>query len=163
MVTGDTDPKEKDALFEDFRNGKYRVLISTTVIEVGINVPNANVIIIKNAERFGLATLHQLRGRVGRGNAQGYCLLVSKDLSNERLLAMCKTSDGFKSAEEDLKTRKSGDLIGLRQSGKNRFVEELIAFPNIAQNAKEILGKMTAEEKQKHIEKYQTLYGTAES
>lgn len=163
MVTGDTDPKEKDALFEDFRNGKYRILISTTVIEVGINVPNANVIIIKNAERFGLATLHQLRGRVGRGNAQGYCLLVSKDLANERLLAMCKTSDGFKIAEEDLKTRKSGDLIGLRQSGKNRFVEELIAFPNIAQNAKEILGKMTAEEKQKHIEKYQTLYGTAES
>lgn len=158
MVTGETPAAEKDEIFERFRTEETKILVSTTVIEVGVNVPNANVIIIRNAERFGLATLHQLRGRVGRGNVQGYCVLVSDDAENERIRVMCSTTDGFKVAEADLKERRSGDLMGVKQSGKNMFVEELIAFPMIAKDAKRIVANMTEQERQAHIKKYEKIY-----
>lgn len=158
MVTGETPADEKNAVFERFRKGETKILVSTTVIEVGINVPNANVIIIRNAERFGLATLHQLRGRVGRGSTQGYCVLVSDDHENERIRVMCNTNDGFEVAEADLKERRSGDLMGIKQSGRNKFVEELIAYPVIAAEAKRIVSQMTPAEMEEHIRKYEKIY-----
>ena len=93
------------------------MLICTTVVEVGIDVPNATVMVIENAERFGLASLHQLRGRIGRGSEQSFCVLISKAYDNERLSIMCDTTDGFKIADEDLKLRGPGDFIGKRQHG----------------------------------------------
>lgn len=158
MVTGETPADEKNAVFERFRKGETKILVSTTVIEVGINVPNANVIIIRNAERFGLATLHQLRGRVGRGSAQGYCVLVSDDHENERIRVMCNTNDGFEVAEADLRERRSGDLMGIKQSGRNKFVEELIAYPVIAAEAKRIVSQMTPAEMEEHVRKYEKIY-----
>lgn len=112
--------KEKDEIMEAFKKGDLKVLVSTTVIEVGVNVQNASVMIIENAERFGLAQLHQLRGRVGRGAYQSYCLLVAKigqETTRQRLEVMVKSNDGFYIAEEDLKNRGTGQLFGVHQSG----------------------------------------------
>ena len=121
MVHGKMKPSEKDAVMEKFVSGETQILVATTVIEVGVNVPNASVMIIQNAERFGLAQLHQLRGRVGRGAEQSYCILVSNfKLSAEtrkRLHIMTETNDGFEIAEADLKLRGPGDLEGTQQSG----------------------------------------------
>ena len=117
-------PAEKNNIMENFCNHDIDVLVSTTVIEVGINVPNATVIMVENAERFGLAGLHQLRGRVGRGNAQSYCIFVSsKDdqKTMERLEILNKSNDGFYIANEDLRLRGPGDLFGIRQSGDFNF------------------------------------------
>lgn len=104
-----------------FVSGETQILVATTVIEVGVNVPNASVMVILNAERFGLSQLHQLRGRVGRGADQSYCILVSKrklsDETRKRIDIMCDTNDGFKIAEADLKLRGPGDLEGTQQSG----------------------------------------------
>ena len=121
MVHGKMKPSEKDAEMQKFVSGETQILVATTVIEVGVNVPNASVMIIQNAERFGLAQLHQLRGRVGRGAEQSYCILVSNfKLSAEtrkRLQIMTETNDGFEIAEADLKLRGPGDLEGTQQSG----------------------------------------------
>ena len=121
MVHGKMKPSEKDAVMEKFVSGETQILVATTVIEVGVNVPNASVMIIQNAERFGLSQLHQLRGRVGRGAEQSYCILVSNfKLSAEtrkRLQIMTETNDGFEIAEADLKLRGPGDLEGTQQSG----------------------------------------------
>ena len=117
---GRMDGKTKDRIMSEMRNGEIDVLLSTTVIEVGVDIPNATVMMIENAERFGLSQLHQLRGRVGRGRDKAYCIMVSDDPSaetRERLKAMCKTSDGFKIAEEDLRLRGPGDFFGERQHG----------------------------------------------
>ena len=103
-----------------FSSGKLDVLVSTTVIEVGVNVPNASLMIIENAERFGLSTLHQLRGRVGRGNNKSYCVLVSdakSDEAKERMKIMCSTSDGFEVASRDLEMRGCGEFFGTKQHG----------------------------------------------
>lgn len=111
---------EKDEVMKSFKNRETDILISTTVVEVGINVPNATIISIINAERFGLSSLHQLRGRVGRGEYQSYCFLISQtdnDISKARLRIMEKTQDGFEIAEEDLRLRKSGEIFGTRQIG----------------------------------------------
>mgnify|MGYP000136947000 FL=1 len=112
---------EKDAIMSSFAAGELKVLVSTTVIEVGVNVPNATLMVIENAERFGLAQLHQLRGRVGRGGGASYCILVRgnklSDESKKRLDLLCKTEDGFVLAEEDMKMRGPGDLEGTQQSG----------------------------------------------
>ncbi|WP_044956944.1 ATP-dependent DNA helicase RecG [Butyrivibrio sp. LC3010] len=121
---GKMKPSEKDSVMEDFSNGLIDVLVSTTVIEVGINVPNATVMMIENAERFGLAQLHQLRGRVGRGKAQSYCIFINtsgREEAKERLSIMNNSNDGFRIAEEDLKQRGPGDLFGIRQSGEMSF------------------------------------------
>lgn len=116
--------KEKNKIMEEFSAGDIQVLVSTTVIEVGVNVPNATVMMIENAERFGLAQLHQLRGRVGRGKEQSYCIMVdaSKDKAqNARLEVLNKSNDGFFIASEDLRLRGPGDIFGLRQSGDREF------------------------------------------
>ena len=121
---GKMKPREKNQLMEDFAAGSIHVLVSTTVIEVGINVPNATVMMIENAERFGLAQLHQLRGRVGRGKEQSYCIMVNassdKDIQ-KRLEILNHSNDGFYIASEDLKLRGPGDIFGIRQSGELEF------------------------------------------
>ena len=111
---------EKQRIMDEFVSGKLQVLVATTVIEVGIDVPNANVMLLENAERFGLSQLHQLRGRVGRGAEQSYCILVSDQRGEEtrrRLSVMCETADGCLISEEDLKLRGPGDFFGARQHG----------------------------------------------
>lgn len=111
---------DKDEIMNSFKNKELDIMVSTTVIEVGVDVPNATVMVINNAERFGLSALHQLRGRVGRGEYQSYCFLVSRTenaVSKSRLQVMEETQDGFKIAEEDLKLRKSGEIFGTKQSG----------------------------------------------
>ena len=117
IIHGKLDPKDKDKVMKDFEKNKINILISTTVIEVGVNVPNASMIVIFNANMFGLSTLHQLRGRVGRGDTQSYCVLVAKE-SEERLRFLENTSDGFEISEYDFQIRGEGDLFGTRQSGE---------------------------------------------
>ena len=112
--------KEKDSIMEEFKNGKIQLLISTTVIEVGVNVPNASIMVIENAERFGLAQLHQLRGRVGRGEYKSYCILKyegNSEIIRQRMKVMTNTNDGFKIAEKDLELRGTGDFFGTKQHG----------------------------------------------
>lgn len=121
MVHGQMRAKDKDEQMQRFAKGETQILVATTVIEVGVNVPNASVMIIENAERFGLSQLHQLRGRVGRGAEQSYCLLltkfeISKD-TRKRMDIMVATNDGFRIAEADLQLRGPGDLEGTQQSG----------------------------------------------
>ena len=121
---------------EQFKNHELDILVSTTVIEVGVNVPNASIMVIRDAQRFGLSSLHQLRGRVGRGKYQSYCFLESEttnEISVKRLKVMEETTDGFKIAEEDLKLRNSGEILGTRQSG----VSDML-FTDIVKNVKEI-------------------------
>ena len=121
MVHGRMRSKDKDAAMQRFVQNEAQVLVATTVIEVGVNVPNASVMVIENAERFGLSQLHQLRGRVGRGAEQSYCILVTSDKlssdTRQRIDVMCRTTDGFEIAEADLRLRGPGDLEGTQQSG----------------------------------------------
>ena len=136
ILHGKMKNSEKDEVMKSFKNKEIDILLSTTVVEVGINVPNATVISIINAERFGLSSLHQLRGRVGRGEHQSYCFLISKtdnDTSKARLRIMEKTQDGFEIAEEDLRLRKSGEIFGTRQTG---FSD--LKFIDITQDVKTI-------------------------
>ncbi|MBD5495359.1 MAG: ATP-dependent DNA helicase RecG [Lachnospiraceae bacterium] len=117
-------PAEKNRIMEEFEAHHIDVLVSTTVIEVGINVPNATVMMVENAERFGLAQLHQLRGRVGRGEYQSYCIFVSASENKEtmeRLKILNQSNDGFYISSQDLKLRGPGDLFGIRQSGNLEF------------------------------------------
>ena len=120
FVHGKMKPKEKEAVMAAFAAGETDILVSTTVIEVGVDVPNAAVMVVENAERFGLSQLHQLRGRVGRGRHRSYCILISDNRNEEarqRLKILTKTNDGFRLAEEDLRLRGPGDFFGVRQHG----------------------------------------------
>ena len=120
LLHGRMKAEEKDQVMQDFAGGRLDILVSTTVIEVGVNVPNASVMVVENAERFGLSQLHQLRGRVGRGGTQSHCVLFAgtkTKTSRERLRAIAGTQDGFALAELDLKLRGPGEVLGTRQSG----------------------------------------------
>ena len=120
LLHGKLKNDEKDEVMKDFKDGKYNILVSTTVVEVGVDVPNATVMVIENAERFGLSQLHQLRGRVGRNSLQSYCVLITSSRSQEtreRLSIMTETNDGFVIAEKDLQLRGPGEFLGTRQSG----------------------------------------------
>ena len=120
LVHGKMRASEKDGIMRDFVDRKIDILVSTTVIEVGVNVPNSNIMIIENAERFGLSTLHQLRGRVGRGQQQAFCIMFAhsdNEITKKRMKIMCSSNDGFYISEEDLKLRGPGDFFGTRQHG----------------------------------------------
>ena len=120
LLHGRLTPEEKDSVMRRFRNHETDILVSTSVVEVGVDVPNATVMLIESANRFGLAQLHQFRGRVGRGEAQSYCLLIpetDESSENERLQAMVESNDGFVLAERDLQQRGPGDFLGTRQAG----------------------------------------------
>jgi len=124
LLHGRMTAAEKTAVMQKFQRGGTDILVSTTVVEVGVDVPNATVMMVENAERFGLAQLHQLRGRVGRGDAQSYAIFMDgsgKPRKKERLEILNRTNDGFTIAEEDLKLRGPGDLFGIRQSGEMHF------------------------------------------
>ena len=136
LIHGRQKYQEKEEVMRLFKKGEIDILVSTTVIEVGVNVPNASIMVIRDAQRFGLSSLHQLRGRVGRGSHQSYCFLESETtnkISIKRLEAMESTTDGFKIAEEDLKLRNSGEILGTRQSG----ISDML-FTDIVKNVREI-------------------------
>ena len=116
LTYGNQNPEEKEQTIADFTAGRIQVLVSTTVIEVGVNVPAATIMVIESADRFGLSQLHQLRGRVGRGGGVSWCFLMAAP--NERLSALVRTNDGFEIAQEDLRQRGPGDLMGVRQHGQ---------------------------------------------
>ena len=125
VLHGKMKPQEKDEIIGRFKNNETKVLISTTVIEVGVNVPNASVMIVENAERFGLAQLHQLRGRVGRGEYESYCILIANAKNNvtkKRMTIMTESTDGFYISEQDLKLRGSGEMFGMKQSGTEGLI-----------------------------------------
>lgn len=152
IVHGQIDPKEIEETITAFSSGDLDILMSTTVIEVGVNVPNATVMVVEQAERFGLASLHQLRGRVGRSSKQSYCILISKDKGNARLDTMVRTNDGFEIAEADLQQRGSGDLLGVRQAGNNRFVNEMLKNPMLFQYAVDVIKRSREKGYENHLE-----------
>lgn len=131
VLNGKMKEDETENVIQSFKNGEIKILVSTTVVEVGVNVPNATVIVINNVERFGLASLHQLRGRVGRGNSPGYCILNSVHKDNKRLIALCKYKNGFQIAEADYALRGSGNILGTEQSGSNYYVELSMRYPDL--------------------------------
>ncbi len=153
---------EKNSIMEKFLSGDIQVLVSTTVIEVGVNVPNASVMMIENADRFGLAQLHQLRGRVGRGKHQSYCIFVSgnkQKKTRDRLEILLKTNDGFKIAEEDLKLRGPGDFLGVRQSGDLDFgLADIFTDSKMLKAASDCAGKVLDEDPLLESEKNRELF-----
>lgn len=162
IVHGKMKPAEKDSEMKRFAEGKTNIMVATTVIEVGVNVPNASVMIIESAERFGLSQLHQLRGRVGRGAEQSYCILMtSHKLSNEskiRLETMCKTNDGFEIAEVDLKLRGPGDIMGKQQSGVlNLQIADLVKDKDILLVARNEALKLLKKDASMSLPEHQTL------
>jgi len=149
-IHGKMRPKEKDEIMERFKNKEIDILISTTVIEVGVDVPNANIMVIENAERFGLAQLHQLRGRVGRGEYKSYCVLKYKGKgqnTKERMKIMCETNDGFLISQKDLELRGSGDFFGTMQHGIPDFkIANLFTDMDILKLAQEAATKIVSQD-----------------
>ena len=162
ILHGKMPDKEKNEILDSFKNKTTQILLATTVIEVGIDVPDANIMVIENSERFGLAQLHQLRGRVGRGDKESYCILMHEDnlseLSEKRLNIISATNDGFLIAEEDLKLRGPGDILGLSQTGQPSFTfYDLIADEEIQSEANRITDKimqLPIEKQRKIIERW---------
>lgn len=147
LLHGRMKPQEKQEVMESFKNKNAHILVSTTVIEVGVDVPAATIMVIENAERFGLAQLHQLRGRVGRGSKASYCFLMSPDQQNERLVLLTKTNDGFKIAEEDLRLRGPGQFLGSRQSGvSDLYMAHLIKDMRILRETRDIADELRMDE-----------------
>jgi ATP-dependent DNA helicase RecG len=162
IVHGQMKPAEKEEEMRRFAAGKTNIMVATTVIEVGVNVPNASVMVIESAERFGLSQLHQLRGRVGRGAEQSYCILMTgHKLSNDskiRLETMCKTNDGFEIAEVDLKLRGPGDIMGTQQSGVlNLQIADLVRDRDILQLARHEAIKLLKKDPSMSLPEHQTL------
>ena len=151
FIHGKMKNKEKDEIMQKFKENKINILISTTVIEVGISVSNATLMIIENADRFGLAALHQLRGRVGRGQFQSYCILKSNNksvTSRERLKIMEKSNSGFDVARKDLELRGPGDFFGIRQSGLPEFkLADLLKDIKVLENAQKAAKELLKEDK----------------
>jgi len=142
LLHGRMKPAEKEAIMTRFKNHEIDILVSTTVIEVGIDIPNATVMVVEHAERFGLAQLHQLRGRVGRGEAESICILLKSYKCSEdgekRLEVMCDTNDGFRIAEADLEIRGPGEFLGTRQSGLPDFrVANILRDGRILEDARQ--------------------------
>lgn len=146
FLHGKMRPREKEAVMSSFAAGEIDVLVSTTVVEVGVDVPNAALIVVENAECFGLSQLHQLRGRVGRGKHQSYCVLMTSTHSaesRERLRVLAKTADGFRIAEEDLKLRGPGDFFGQRQHGLPQLgIADLAADMRVLKEAQQAAQKL---------------------
>ncbi|MGL5123467.1 MAG: ATP-dependent DNA helicase RecG [Fusobacteriaceae bacterium] len=159
VLHGKLNSKEKDRIMHEFKNKELDIIVATTVIEVGVNVPNASIIVVSDSERFGLSSLHQLRGRVGRGEYSSYCFLISKtknETSNLRMSIMEQTQDGFKIAEEDLKLRKPGEIFGTRQSGVTdlRFIDivhDIKTIKQIRDECIEYLKKNSGEIKNEYL------------
>ncbi len=161
-IYGKMKQKEKDEVMENFKNGKINILISTTVIEVGVNVPNASIMIVENADRFGLAQLHQLRGRVGRGEYQSYCILKynsnSGEIGKERMKTMQETNDGFVIAEKDLELRGTGEFFGTRQHGLPEFkIANLFVDMPMLKSVQSVALKIEAEDSGLKLEKNKEL------
>ena len=168
-LTGAMSPSSKNEVMKKFSDGEIDVLVSTTVVEVGVDVPNATVMMVEDADRFGLATLHQLRGRVGRGKDQSYCIFVSDNKSEaslERLNILKESNDGFEIARKDLELRGPGELTGIRQSGILSFscfdIERDADIAMIARNAVEdiISGKIVLQEHEKEKLNRKTMTAT---
>jgi ATP-dependent DNA helicase RecG len=160
LLHGRMSSKDKDRVMDEFRNGEADVLVSTSVIEVGIDIPNATVMMIEGADRFGLAQLHQFRGRVGRGAARSYCLLLADDPSDEareRLQLVVATNDGFKLAEEDLRIRGEGEYYGVRQSGLADFRIARLSDTDLLEQARELAGRLLHENPRLEGEEYAEL------
>ena len=150
--------KEKNQIMEEFAAGRIQVLVSTTVVEVGVNVPNATVMMIENAERFGLAQLHQLRGRVGRGKSQSYCIMINcgEEGAGERLDILNRSNDGFYIASEDLKLRGPGDIFGVRQSGDLEFkLADIFTDAKVLQTVSGEVNRLLAEDPELTLEPHQ--------
>ena len=160
-IHGKMKAKEKDDIMERFKNGEINILISTTVIEVGVNVPNASIMVVEDAQRFGLAQLHQLRGRVGRGEYQSYCILKYKgngQTVRERMKVMCDTNDGFVISEKDLELRGTGDFFGTKQHGIPDFkIANLFEDMPILKQVQGISMKIIADDPQLEKEKNKLL------
>ena len=160
-IHGKLNKKEKDSIMENFKNGKIDILISTTVIEVGVDVPNATIMVIENAERFGLATLHQLRGRVGRGKYKSYCILKYKgngEQTKERMKIMVETNDGFKISEKDLELRGSGEFFGTKQHGIPEFkIANLFQDVEMLKNIQSLAMKIINEDSKLESDKNEKL------
>ena len=150
LLHGQMKPAQKNKVMEAFMKNEVQVLVATTVVEVGVNVPNATVMMIENAERFGLAQLHQLRGRVGRGDAQSYCIMVncsSAKTAERRLKILNDSNDGFRIASEDLKLRGPGDFFGIRQSGELQFaLGDIYQDAAVLRDASKAVGELLAED-----------------
>ena len=153
--------KQKDEIMESFVKGETHILVSTTVIEVGVNVPNASVMVVENAERFGLSQLHQLRGRVGRGSRQSYCVLFNQgsgEIAQKRMETMTLSNDGFYISEQDLKLRGPGDFFGIRQSGDMSFmIADIYTDAKVLQHASDEVKRILSEDPGLNAEKHENL------
>lgn len=138
VLTGRNPKDEAEQIIDDYRNGKIDILVCSQIVEVGVSNNNSTVMVIHSPDRLGLASLHQIRGRVGRGSAQSYCILFTDDVNNERLKILASTNDGYKIALYDLKNRKTGDLIGTEQSGSNKYVELMLTHAKLYDHIKEL-------------------------
>lgn len=147
-ISGNMKEAEIRQTLDAFSRGDIKILISTTIVEVGVNVPNATVILIKNAERFGLAQLHQLRGRVGRSALQSYCVLLSDDTENDRLKVMTETTDGFVVAQKDMELRGTGQILGTKQSGTDECLELILSHQDMYQIIKKEVERLLKQSRQ---------------